>query len=955
MTPTRQLERSIPQSRSSDPVWLDQPGAVWMVESGHVNLFAVRLRSDGTTGARRHLARIEAGSAFFGFDTGSISTRWTVIAQPSPETRMVRSDRESMPFPVPLVDGWTLCLASAVSHGIEPVEYVPLKPGTTVDVPQNPVPMSGAEPVVWIRHARGEGRLLGNADLVLNGDRPFPLARPTWIEEQPWNRVLVATTAQAFDAGDGWAGIDLFHETIFRVIVQDEENRELKEQARIEKRRQHDERRFDQSMRSLVDPIGGASGRKRTPEAGHPLVRACQAIGAVQQITFMPPTEVLRGLAMHDPVRSMCRSSAVRSRRVVLDESWYHAEGTPLLGFRESDQRPVALLPTRRGYDIFDPVDDTRTRVTPKIAASLQPFAYTFYRPFHSKPVTLKYLCLFGLSGAWSETIFVLALGLAGGLLGMVTPILTANVFDTIIPGAQRQRMVETALFLLAATLASTLLGLSRSFVLLRIENKVETKVQAAVFDRLLSLPAQFFRKYTAGELAQRASAISAIRQMLTSSATSALFSAVFSAFNFVVLFRFSLELALVAVVLTFIQVAVYVAVSLFDYHMQRTVISTQNNIAGLMLQLIGGMSKLRVSGTEKRAFSVWAKTYATFFGFGVRATKISNAVGVFNSAFPLLTSVIIYYVTGQLMADPKFSVSTGSFIAFGSAYGTFSGGLISLVSVVMGLLSIGPIYESAKPILETAPETDPSKPIAGELNGHIELTGVSFRYQQEGPEILKEISLSILPGQFVAFVGPSGSGKSTIFRMLLGFEKPEAGTVLYDRQDLANLDIASVRQQMGVVLQNSTVFSGDIFQNIVCSAPYTLDQAWEAARLAGFEQDLKAMPMGMHTIIGDAGSGLSGGQRQRLMIARAIVGKPRIVLFDEATSALDNQTQAIVSRSLESMRATRVVIAHRLSTVMQADRIFVIDKGRLVQSGTYQELLNELGPFAELAKRQLT
>lgn len=279
----------------------------------------------------------------------------------------------------------------------------------------------------------------------------------------------------------------------------------------------------------------------------------------------------------------------------------------------------------------------------------------------------------------------------------------------------------------------------------------------------------------------------------------------------------------------------------------------------------------------------------------------------------------------------------------------------MQLVQIAMGLVSIVPVYKSAKPILDAVPETDPSKPLAHDLTGKIELSHVNFRYRSDGPLILKDITLSIAPGEFVAFVGPSGAGKSTIFRMLLGFEKPDSGTIFYDGQDMSTLDIASIRQQMGVVLQNSTVFNGDIFQNIVCSAPYTLDQAWEAARMAGFEDDLKNMPMGMHTIVGDGGAGLSGGQRQRLIIARAIVGKPRLLMFDEATSALDNQTQAIVSRSLENMRATRVVIAHRLTTVMKADRIFVIDKGEVVQCGTYEELINQPGAFAELAKRQLT
>jgi len=298
--------------------------------------------------------------------------------------------------------------------------------------------------------------------------------------------------------------------------------------------------------------------------------------------------------------------------------------------------------------------------------------------------------------------------------------------------------------------------------------------------------------------------------------------------------------------------------------------------------------------------------------------------------------------------------LSTGKFLAFNAAYGQFASNMLQLTSVFVSILTIVPVYERAKPILNALPEVDPSKTDPGELTGNIEISHVSFRYSEDRPLVLKDVSASIRSGEFVAFVGPSGSGKSTLFRLLLGFETPESGAIYFDGQDLAGLDVQNFRQQMGVVLQNASLFSGDIYTNIACSAPATIDEAWEAARLAGFEKDLKAMPMGMHTVIGDGGTGLSGGQRQRLMVARAVVGKPRILLFDEATSALDNQTQEIVSRSLEEMKATRIVIAHRLSTIINADKIFVIENGRMVQSGTYKELIQQEGLFAQLAKRQL-
>jgi NHLM bacteriocin system ABC transporter ATP-binding protein len=953
---TQPMMQTAPESVSNGPISLDQPGMAWKVEAGHVDIFMARIRASGEPGARTHVARVEAGGAVFGIDASAVTGRWMAIAQPGAEARMARMQRDALADPHASLESWTLCLSKAAMDGQEPKECHLIETGGTVELPMEPLPVSGKEPVVWVRHVRGEAKLFGKAELVLNGEYSFPLARPAWMEEEPRNVVETASTEQAVASGQAWSGLDVFHSVIFQALVRDREGAELKERARIAKRRDEDEARVDQSMRRLMAPLSGSGESEPMSGVRHPLVRACEAIGRVQHITFVPPAEVLRGMPMRDPVRAICRSSGVRARRVALEESWYREEGMPLLAFRESDEQPLALLPRGNRYYLWDPVEGTQTKVTEALAATLQPFAYAFYRPFHPRPVTLKYLCLFGLSGAWRETILVLALGLIGGAMGMVMPLLTANVFDTIIPGAQRQRMLETALFLLAATLASTMLNLTRDFTFVRIETKVESKVQAAIFDRLLSLPARFFRSYSSGELAERSEAIGSIRKMLTGSAMSALFSGIFSVFNFFLLFRFSLYLAFAALVLTAIQVLALVICGFFYLRVQRRIIAAQIRVSGLMLQLIRGIAKFRVSGTERRAFSAWSGAASEIWSESIRSSRIANALGVFNAAFSLITSIGIYFLTGALMSQPEgLKLSTGSFIAFGAAYGTFSGSFIQLAQVAIGLLAAVPVYQSAKPILEAIPETDPSKPMAGDLTGKIEISRVTFRYREDGPPILKDISVSITPGQFVAFVGASGSGKSTIFRILLGFEKPESGTVFFDGQDISTLDIASIRQQMGVVLQNSTVFSGDMFQNIVCSAPYTLDQAWEAARMAGFEQDLKNMPMGMHTIVGDGGAGLSGGQRQRLMIARAIVGKPRILMFDEATSALDNHTQAIVSRSLEGLRSTRVVIAHRLTTVMKADRIFVVDKGAIVQSGTYEELMAQPGPFTELAKRQLT
>jgi ATP-binding cassette subfamily C protein len=363
------------------------------------------------------------------------------------------------------------------------------------------------------------------------------------------------------------------------------------------------------------------------------------------------------------------------------------------------------------------------------------------------------------------------------------------------------------------------------------------------------------------------------------------------------------------------------------------------------------GIAKLRVAGAESRAFAVWAGRFTAQRSVAFRARTIGNGLAVFNAAFPAVTSIALF---AAIALAGQGARSTGAVLAFVAAFGGLLAAVLTMSASILSALQVIPLFENARPILETEPEALAGDADPGRLSGALAIRGVSFRYHPDGPPILREITLEVAPGEFVAVVGPSGSGKSTLLRLLLGFETPESGAIFYDGRELAGLDLQAVRRQIGVVLQHGRLMPGDIFSNIAGSSTLTLDDAWEAAALAGLDEDIRAMPMGMHTVVGETGSTFSGGQRQRLMIARAIVARPRILLFDEATSALDNRTQAIVSASLEQLQATRLVIAHRLSTIANADRIYVLEAGRIAQRGTYDELARQEGPFQELMRRQL-
>jgi NHLM bacteriocin system ABC transporter ATP-binding protein len=464
-------------------------------------------------------------------------------------------------------------------------------------------------------------------------------------------------------------------------------------------------------------------------------------------------------------------------------------------------------------------------------------------------------------------------------------------------------------------------------------------------------LPTPFFRDYSAGDLAVRAMGINTIRQMVTGATISSLLSGAFSVFSLAVIFYYSVELGLIAALMAVIIIGVTAAGGYLQLRYQRRETEMLGKVSSLVLQLLTGIAKLRVAGAEMRAFAVWSGQYSIQKANAAKAQSAANALVVFNSVFGVVTYLVIFATVAYVLGG---GVSTGDFVAFNTAFAQFLFASAGITTAFTTILQAAPFYERAKPILRTLPEVDTEKPDPGVLRGRVEINNVTFRYDPDGPLVLDDVSLRAEPGEFVAIVGPSGAGKSSLFRQLLGFEEPEAGSVYYDHHNLAELNVQAVRRQMGVVLQNGRLMSGSIFQNIAGVSALTRDQAWEAARMAGLDEDIEMMPMGMFTFLGEGSSAISGGQRQRLMIARAIASRPRILLFDEATSALDNRSQAIVSSSLQDLKATRIVIAHRLSTIISADRIYVLKAGRIVQSGPYEELMERDGPFRDLAARQI-
>lgn len=684
--------------------------------------------------------------------------------------------------------------------------------------------------------------------------------------------------------------------------------------------------------------------------SGDILSDSCHLIGQAMGISITVPTlskdkELTLG--------AIARASHIRMREVSLNGTWYREDGGPILGYLKEDGRPIALIPkTPDTYILHDSKNSTQEKVDKKVASQISDQGVVFYKSFPSKKIGLKELLMFGLQGCWKQDLIrILLMGAFGGLLGTAIPFATGLIFDYIIPEGDKGALLQIGLVICATALAAMLFQLTRALASQRMEGRLDGVLQAAVWDRLLSLPVPFFKQYSAGELAMRAMGISQIRSILSGTTINSILSGIFSIFTFAVLFYYDTKLAGVAALLVFVSVVIMVILAYKKVKYEHTVLAVSNRITGLILQLIGSVTKFKVAGAQSRAFAKWAKEFSIQRKLTYQKEKVSHGLIVFYAVFPVLSGLVIFYVQ-SVSANP---LPTSKFIGFYAAFISFLLSMVGLANSLIGANLVFPLYQRAKPILETIPEDDDTKLDPGVLNGEIEVNHISFRYQADGPLVLKDVSFHINEGDYVALVGTSGCGKSTLFRILLGFESPEKGNVYYSGQDLSKIDVRAIRRQLGVVLQNGQLMTGSIYDNIVGSNPYlTMDDAWEAAAKAGVEEDIREMPMGMHTVISEGASTISGGQKQRIMIARAIINRPQIIYFDEATSALDNITQAIVSQSLDELKSTRIVIAHRLSTILNCDKILVMDNGRIAETGTYQELMDRNGVFAGLVKRQL-
>jgi NHLM bacteriocin system ABC transporter ATP-binding protein len=706
----------------------------------------------------------------------------------------------------------------------------------------------------------------------------------------------------------------------------------------------------------VLDPVGARSREDQATLHEDALLGACRLVGEVLGLAVVGPTERIPGGETADPASRIAHSSGFRVRRVSLAAGWWADEVGPLVAYRREDGAPLAVLPAAHGrYRVVDPVTRTSAPLTADVAETLAPHADVLCRPLPARPVSSLELLRFGAQGTRRDVWVLLGMGLLGSVLALAVPIATGWLVAELIPSQDVAGLVQLAIALCAVAVGAFAFTLVRDLAVLRIETRVDGVLSAAVLDRMLRLPVPFFRRYEAGDLARRALSLDAARQALTGVAASALLGFVFTVPSMLLLWVLDPVLALTAAVPMAIGLAAFGLVGLAHLRASRQFQEQAGRLAGITFGLIAGIPKLRVAAAEDRALGVWEDGFAGQHVAATAAQRAALALSVIASAVSRIGLAVVFLAAALRL---NAGTSAAVFLAFYAAFGQILTATLSLGSAISVTARLLPGLDRVRPILETPPEeaaTDRPQPVdPGPLNGAIEAEGVTFGYQAADPPVVDDVSFRVEPGQFVGIVGPSGAGKTTLVRLLLGFEPPAAGTIRYDGHDLAALDVRAVRRQLGVVLQDAALMAGELGANILGPSTRSMDDAWEAARLVGLDDEIRRMPMGMHTFVAEGGAALSAGQRQRILLARELVRRPRILLLDEATSALDAQSQRLVTGNLRSLGITRIVIAHRVTTIVDADLILVMDEGRIAERGTYAELVSRSGRFTDLAQRQL-
>jgi NHLM bacteriocin system ABC transporter ATP-binding protein len=904
-------------------------------------LYAAVVDNHGVSGPRRFLAELPEGVAVFALSAPGVS--FLLIEHGVSTAGELLA---SGPIDAPAIEGWHGALLSCAGLGSSDSVALPMVASESRALPEGSVVT--AREVVWLQAAAPILRYAATT-----GAQPSAVLALLVVANQISAEVVTAGEVEAVTtatllADNALAALGALSTVHALRIAENLTKREADTRQRAEERQLRDQAEASLAMRRLSDvaalresPIAMVAISERDPLAG-----ALAVIAAHEGFELRIPAADDRASSLFDRLGRFANATGFRFREIALDAGWWKQEGPPILAVEAGSGLPRALIWRRRSWQAVNP--ETRAEMGID-AAGLMPRGYMIYAslPEH---VTTSQIWRFAVFGSRGDIIRLLVAVAAATLAALLIPVATSSVLGFAIPDGRTSLLAEMMILLVAAAIGSAGYQVVRAAAMIRMGTHIDRRLQSAVWDRVMRLRTSFFRNYTMGDLALRILGIDAIRRILAGQALNGLIGGVFSLASLGIMLIYDTSLAFFAVGYAAVAAGFLFLLGRQQMRLERTVYARKGIVTGRLMEILGGIAKLRVAGAELRALARWANAFAEQRANDARSGRLGAYQTVASTSLPILGAVCVLAIA----AGGTHPIDVAAFAAFNSAFGQFTNALLNLTYALNVSIEAVPLFARIRPVFEAPLEVEGSRIDPGAIGGHVAIRNLSFRYVAEGPWTLDGIDLEVQPGESIAIVGASGAGKSTLVRLLLGFETPARGGIYYDGKDLQTLDLRLLRPQIGTVLETAGLVPGSIYDNIAGSTQMSRGQVKEAIRQAGLEADIADMPMGLETFVMEGGSQLSGGQRQRVMIARALVNRPRLIFFDQATSALDNRTQAIVGDSLAKMNATRIVIAHRLSTIRDADRIIVLEDGRIAETGTYDQLIRHDGAFRRLVQRQL-
>ena len=948
------------------PLEIDDPKFAWFIDNGTLDLFLVERKDGVEQSSPQHLLRAGAGRLLPGVAPQEGDTTFSLIAKGLPGTMLRRLPVASLgeirnEELAEQIDTWLMDVSAMLSRDVihRPRPDMLIEPGQTPAARNGT--LSTRRRVVWVSEPPPGSSLfmslLDPVDSKPDGETAsaaLPLTPSSWLTLMEPADLSTRSSETLAEENLLLHALANFHAVAFSL---ERLNRSLTvvDQANLERAQATNRRSDEEDARRRLFNLYNLVQDRGADARDSVLLDVLQIIGRHEGIDFKWP-------AMRDTPAStivlgdVLDASGVRARqvRLSLEDKWWVGDSGPMLAFKKDDNRPVALLPGVLGhYWEVDPAGGGRkTRVTARRAASLGNRAWLFYQPLTSAVAEPRDLFRLARKRLTADFIRFITTGLLVGLVMLLPAVVLGFIVDEVIPTGEASLLYSVAAVLATFALFGALLHVLQGTALMRLEGRVVSRIEAAFWDRMLRLPASFLQRYSAGDLAMRGMTFQNLRGEVQGMVANNVMSIVFLSPALVLIFFYDAALGGIVTSFGILSLILTVIFGLRQIAPQRRVIRAVQGLTGRLYQLINGISKLRMARAEGSAFAVWARDYReqkhAELELGARAAHLQ----AFGAALPLLAGAVLLLAT--TLSD-RSALAVGDFLVVYTMFILFQTAVARLGASFSAIAAIMPAFDQVRPFLAEAPETSVDGEPVGTLGGEILLDHVSFRYDPDGPPILDDVSIHARPGEFVAIAGESGSGKSTIFRLALGLEQPSAGSVYYDGRDLEHLNIKQVRRQIGVVPQDVQLHPQDLWDNIVGgNEAATAEDAWEATRIAAVDREIAAMPMLMLTNVGASASLTSGGESQRIMIAHSLIRKPRILLLDEATNWLDNDNQSKIMANLERLSSTRIVIAHRLSTLRQADRIYVMRKGKVVQEGTYTELVETEGVFQDLIHRQM-